>query len=194
MTTSPLTPIGEDGRARAIATLVSAFTDDPVERWLYPETSQYLAHFPGFVDALGGRAIDAHTAWTLDDFSAVALWLPPDVSPDGHRMLDLLTTSVATAKHEELFDVIEQLDAGHPAHAHWYLAWLGVDPASQGHGLGAQLLAATLGLVDAEHLPAYLETPNPRTVGFYERHGFTVTGQAQAGTAPPLVLMSRTAR
>lgn len=29
------------------------------------------------------------------------------------------------------------------------------------------------------HLPAYLDSPNPRNVSFYERHGFVVTGEAR---------------
>jgi hypothetical protein len=39
---------------RAIRTLVSAFEDDPVERWLYPDEAQYRRHFPAFVAAFGG--------------------------------------------------------------------------------------------------------------------------------------------
>ncbi len=42
-----------------------------------------------------------------------------------------------------------------------------------------------LGVVDATHLPAYLETPNPRNISFYQRHSFEITGQAQAGACPP---------
>jgi hypothetical protein len=29
---------------RAYQTLVAAFTDDPVERWLYPELPEYVTH------------------------------------------------------------------------------------------------------------------------------------------------------
>jgi hypothetical protein len=47
-----------------------------------------------------------------------------------------------------------------------------------------------LQIVDGTHLPAYLETPNP----FYRRHGFEVTGEAQAGTCPPITFMLRAAR
>ena len=50
-----------------------------------------------------------------------------------------------------------------------------------------------LSVVDASHLPAYLETPNPRNISFYERHGFEITGEAQAGDCPPIAFMSRTA-
>ena len=39
----------------AIATIVAAFADDPVERWLYPEEAEYLEHFPRFVTAFAGE-------------------------------------------------------------------------------------------------------------------------------------------
>ena len=51
-----------------------------------------------------------------------------------------------------------------------------------------------LQIVDATHLPAYLETPNPRNISFYQRHGFEVTGEAQAGACPPITFMLRAAR
>jgi GNAT superfamily N-acetyltransferase len=59
--------------------------------------------------------------------------------------------------------------------------WLGVDPARQRAGLGAELLTQCLAQVDEDHLPAFLETPNPPTIPFYERHLFEVTNIAQAG-------------
>ena len=77
---------------------------------------------------------------------------------------------------------------------HWYLPWFAVDAALQGRGLGNQLMKPCLQIVDASHLPAYLETPNPRTIPFYQRHGFEVTGEAQAGTCPPITFMLRASR
>ena len=50
-------------------------------------------------------------------------------------------------------------------------------------------MKACLRVVDESHLPAYRETPNPRTISFYERHGFEVIGDAQAGACPPVVFM-----
>jgi len=47
--------------------------------------------------------------------------------------------------------------------------------------------------VDADHSPAFLETPNPRTLPFYERHGFRVTSVSQAGAYPPMTSMLRPA-
>ena len=66
--------------------------------------------------------------------------------------------------------------------------------ALQGRGLGGQLMRPCLQIVDDTNLPAYLETTNPRTIPFYQRHGFEVTGEAQAGTCPPITFMQRAAR
>lgn len=187
-------PVGEHDQARAIGTLVSAFLDDPVERWLFPEPQQYVAHFPRFVAAFGGSAFAQQTAWALGDFDAVALWIPPRSEPDASAIVEVLSQSVAAERHDDMFSVLEQMDAAHPKYPHWYLPWLGVDPTSQGKGLGGQLLRQCLGVVDGDHLPAFLETPNPRTVPFYERHGFAVTSSAQAGTCPPVTSMLRAPR
>jgi ribosomal protein S18 acetylase RimI-like enzyme len=186
--------VSRSDSARAFATLVSAFTEDPVERWLYPELQQYLTHFPEFLAAFGGRAFDEQTVWSLDEFCAVALWLPPGTEPDGDAITTVLTESVAPEQHDDMFSVLEQMGAAHPTYPHWYLPWFGVDAALQGRGLGGALMEYCLGVVDASHLPAYLETPNPRNVSFYERQGFAVTGDAQSGTCPPIVFMSRAAR
>lgn len=86
------------------------------------------------------------------------------------------------------------MDAAYPRYPHWYLALLGVDPSRQGLGLGSRLLEAGLRMVDADHQPAYLETPNPNSVAFYERFGFVVSGRVQAGTCPPIVSMARAPR
>src|SRR4051812_29773382 len=72
-------------RARVLATLVSAFRTDPVERWLYPGDEEYGQHFPVFVAAFGGLAFRLGTAWRLGDCAAVALWLPPHAQLDGER-------------------------------------------------------------------------------------------------------------
>jgi ribosomal protein S18 acetylase RimI-like enzyme len=193
---SPLTiePVAGADQRRVIATLVSAFIADPVERWLYPEPLAYLTDFPAFVAAFGGEAFERETVWSLDDCAAVAIWLPPGVEADGDAIVGVLSESVSTDKHADTFSVLEQMDAAHPKDPHWYLPWLGVDRARQAAGLGADLLRQCLVRVDADHSSAFLETPNPRTVPFYERHEFQVTSVAQAGACPPVTSMLRTAR
>jgi ribosomal protein S18 acetylase RimI-like enzyme len=184
----------ESEQERVYATLVLAFAADPVERWLYPEPHQYLSHFPRFLAAFGGRAFAEQTVWRLGEFSAVALWLPPGSEAGDEAITTSLAETVAADKHDDMFAVLGQMGAAHPTYPHWYLPWFAVDTALQGRGLGSQLMTPCLQIVDATHLPAYLETPNPRTIPFYQRHGFEVTGEAQAGTCPPMTFMLRAAR
>jgi GNAT superfamily N-acetyltransferase len=185
------TPVPPDGRARAVATIISAFASDPVERWLWPEDDNYAAHFPTFVEAFAGPAFKRQTAWMLDDCSAVALWLAPGAEPDGESIVAVLSETVPAAKHEDTFAVLDQMESNHPSTPHWYLPWLAVEHKLHGQGLGSMLLAQCLSQVDASGLPAYLETPNPRTIPLYERHGFRATAVAQAGGCPPITQMLR---
>jgi GNAT superfamily N-acetyltransferase len=190
----PFAPARAGDQESVIATLVSAFIEDPVERWLWPEQVQYLTHFPTFVAEFGGEAFARQTVWALGEFAAVAMWLPPGVEPEADAIVAVLSHGVSTEKHSDTFSVLEQMDEAHPRYPHWYLPWLGVDRARQGTGLGGQLLKRCLEVVDAGHLPAFLETPNPGTIPFYERHGFEVTSVAHAGACPPVTSMLRAAR
>ena len=186
--------IGGEVRQRAVATLVAAFIADPVERWLYPSSFEYLAHFGRFIESFAGRAFEVGTAWSAADLSAVALWLPPGTAPDEDAVGRMLSETVAPKKQADTFATLEQMADAHPTSPHWYLALMGVDPQFRGLGLGARLIEAGLRTVDADQLPAYLETPNPKAIPLYERYGFTVAGQSQAGSCPPLTSMIRAAR
>lgn len=186
--------VGESERSRAIRTLVSAFADDPVERWLYPDDAEYRKHFPAFVAAFGGAAFRDQTVWRLGEFDATAFWYGPEREPDGDAVVRLLVETTRNDRHDDSLATLEQMAAGHPTQPHWYLPWFGVKRSLQGSGLGTHLLRRCLEIVDATGLAAYLETPNPRTVPFYQRAGFAVTGVAQAGECPPITLMQRAAR
>lgn len=185
-------PASDEGRV--LATLTLSFAADPVERWMYPEPSDYLQHFPGFLAAFGGPAFDNDGVWQTADYGAVSMWLPPDTIDDADPILTSLSSTLAKEKLVDTLAVLDQMVASHPTYPHWYLPWLGVDPALQGRGLGGQLLRHGLALVDDSQLPAYLETPNPRTVPLYERHGFETVGVAAAGECPPITMMLRRAR
>ena len=186
-----VTVVENDERDAAVATIVAAFADDPVERWLYPELDAYRAHFPGFVAAFGAGAFEERTVWKLGDLAAVALWLGPGIAPDGDAIVRVLSETVSPVKHDDMFSVLDQMDRAHPTFPHWYLPWFGVRPELQGGGLGGRLLDHCLRFVDESRLPAYIDTPNPRTIPFYERFGFKVGSVAVAGTCPPVTSMLR---
>ena len=70
---------------------------------------------------------------------------------------------------------------------------LGVVPAAQGTGTGGPLLQPVLDRCDAEGLPAYLESSNPRNWSFYARHGFVGGTPLDLPAGCPVVLPMRRA-
>jgi ribosomal protein S18 acetylase RimI-like enzyme len=178
-------------RERASATILLAFSQDPIIRWIYPDTWAYLTFFPRLLNAIAGRAYENNTAYCTEDFSAVALWLSPGVAPDGEAMGVLIEESIDDADKEEFFEFLEQMHDVHPKEPHWYLPTLGVDPVKQGMGYGSALLRHSFILADEAGLPSYLESSNPRNVPLYRRHGFEVIGTIQTASSPPMWPMLR---
>lgn len=180
--------------APAIGTVVLAFAADPIARWTWPESHRYLASMPTFVRAFAGGAFLNGGAHCTSDYTGAALWLPPHVHPDEERLGEIIESTVAASTRADVSAMFEQMAKCHPAGPHWYLPLIGVDPAHQGKGLGAALLTYALERCDREHLPAYLESTNPRNISLYLRHGFEVLRTIQVGGSPPMVPMLRPAR
>ena len=66
------------------------------------------------------------------------------------------------------------LEKNHPKEPHYYLEFLGTDPAHQRKGLGAAVLEPVLAKCDAEGLGAYLESSKDVNVPYYRHFGFEV--------------------
>jgi GNAT superfamily N-acetyltransferase len=183
--------VDETARQHAVATLTLAFSSDPVVRWAWPDSERYLAYWPPFVDAFGGGAFEEGTAHGLEDYVAIALWLPPGVESDGETVISLMRESMDDQTYEDISGVFEQMDEHHPTYDHWYLPLMGVEPVAQGRRLGSILLQHALETCDRDGRPAYLEATSPRSRNLYARHGFGDVATIQAGSSPPLWAMLR---
>ena len=86
MATPEVKSAGASIRESAISTIVLGFAADPMARWAWPESSEYLRMMPQFVNAIGGRAFEHRTADITEAARAAALWLPPGVEPDEAEM------------------------------------------------------------------------------------------------------------
>lgn len=179
---------------RTTATLVAAFIADPFNRWLLPDSRQYLDYFPQVLKYFGGGAFDHASAYRSDDFKAAALWLPPGVGPDEEALGEVMQEAIMPERHEEAFELFEQMGQCHPAEPLWYLPLIGVEPMSQGMGYGSVLLEHGLEICDRDHSPAYLESSNPANITLYERFGFETIGEIQVGSSPVVTPMFRAAR
>ena len=164
---------GASIRETAINTIVLGFAADPMARWAWPESSEYLRTMPRFVNAFGGQAFEHGTAYVTEGARAAALWLPPGA--------------------EDIGAVMKGMAEHHPLEPHWYLPVIAADPNWIGQGLGAVLMKHALRRCDEEGVAAYLESSNPRNISFYERHGFEIVGKIQSGSSPVLTPMLRPA-
>ncbi len=186
--------VEESAEARAVDALVLAFSADPVARWIYPSSDQYLSRFPTFVRGFGGRAFQHGTAYATAEMEGAALWLPPGVHSDDEALQALIERTVPEPTRSELFAVLEQMDGYHPEGDHWYLPLIGVDPVHQGGGLGAALMSHALAPCDQSASFAYLESSNPANIPLYQRHGFELVGEIRVGSSPPVFPMLRQPR
>ena len=73
---------GDAEVGQAIATLIFAFSTDPVARWIYDDPHQYLRHIPLLFRALGKSSFESGAAQRTSDGLGAALWLPPGVHGD----------------------------------------------------------------------------------------------------------------
>jgi ribosomal protein S18 acetylase RimI-like enzyme len=183
-----------EDEASAINVIVLAFATDPVARWATPDPAKYLAAMPALVRAFGGNGFAHGSVDIVADGGGAAMWLPPGVEPDVERMEALMTENTPEHLMPDLAGVMEEMGKSHPEEPHWYLPLIGVDPLLQGRGLGSVLMHHALARADADGIPAYLESSNPRNIPLYERHGFEVIRTIQVGSSPPVVPMLRRPR
>lgn len=135
----------------------------------------------------------------LDDYAAAAVWIPPgssELTEAEEQRVEPLLRDLAGGKYPEVVELVGRFEATHPRdQKHYYLSLLGVHPDFRGRGLGMQLLADNLSVIDGEGAAAYLESSNPvnderyRSVGFERRGEFSTPDGAHT-----LATMWRAAR
>jgi GNAT superfamily N-acetyltransferase len=177
--------------------LARAFHDDPGWSHLLPDPGDRTERLRIFFEAeLHGLALPLGLVWTTEEVVGGAVWMPPgkwrvpvgatirEVAP----MLKVFGRRIPLALRSRL-----RMEGHHPRQPpHWYLAFMGVAPESQGRGIGTELLRPALATQEADGAPAYLEASTPRSRALYQRNGFAVTGELNLpGGGPPLWQMWR---
>jgi GNAT superfamily N-acetyltransferase len=169
--------------ADATHVLGRAFEDDPLFVFMEPDDERRRRVLPWFlgVGARYGLLVgEVHT--TRDGTLGAAVWLPPgrtEVGPDGllRAGFDEAAAVIgddALGRFGTFMEHAGGLHVRDMPRPHWYLMILGVDPPSQGRGVGGRLIEPVLARADAARLPCYLETAKERNLPFYRRHGFEV--------------------
>jgi GNAT superfamily N-acetyltransferase len=174
--------------APVVETLTLAFTDDPLMGWLFDDDVQRPDQLRQWWSWIIDNRQPHVDLLTTDDDRSAALWHGPDpIEGDarGTSFPEMLADLIGAEEMARKLPALGVIPAAHPTERHWYLAAIGTRPAFQGTGSGPRVMQPVLGQCDAEGIPAYLESSNPRNVPFYERFGFVATGSIQVPEGGP---------
>jgi GNAT superfamily N-acetyltransferase len=158
-------------------TLWLAFRDDPLWRWALPDHDKLEALWRFLIRS----ALRYPWVWVAGDYAAASVWIPPggsELTHEEERRFEPLLQELAGDHALAVLELLDRFDASHPRdRPHYYLSILGTHPDFRGRGVGMALLADNLARIDAERMPAYLESSNPDNVARYERVGFERVGE-----------------
>lgn len=185
-----------------VADLTAAFEVDPHFDWFMRDDAKRTAARTQFFRlllselAFGVGRIDRPSGG-----GAAAVWLPstslgPNSLIQELRALPTILNATGFSRFGRMLALRADMDKRHPMdRPHSYLWFLGVTPQAQGHGVGSRMLKAGTDRLDAQNMPAYLETGTERNVALYRRHGFDVISMDRARPdAPPMWGMWREPR
>jgi GNAT superfamily N-acetyltransferase len=176
--------------------MATAFSADPVwGPYSFPDEDRRLEQLARFWRPQLAAAMRFPWTMVTPHCEAAAVWIPPgepEMSRQEERDLVALTERMlGAAQTRVVFDVFGRLEDAHPGPPHYYLSLLGTHNDHRGRGLGMALLAATLEAVDAERMPAYLESTNPANDARYMRVGFRPVGSVELENGRRITTMWR---
>lgn len=172
-----------------------AFLNDPTWSWAFPDPAARRNWWTFCIR----QALRYPWTFKTEGYESVSVWIPPDGTELSHeaelgvpdRLADLVGSRAA-----EVGELLDRFGRAHPRHEpHYYLSLLGTKSEHRGRGLGIALLEENLTRIDAEHMPAYLESSNPNNNHRYESVGFVAVTTFQApGNGPAVTGMWRNKR
>jgi GNAT superfamily N-acetyltransferase len=183
----------------ASSCLASAFYEDPVwGRWTFPDTSSRAEGLLTLMRSWVVGAVGHSWVHATPAFEAVAVWLPPgqpEMTPDQEAELEAFLFATLGSRASEVLALFERFEQHHPQQEpHYYLSLWGTHRDHAGRGLGTALIHENLARIDAERMPAYLESTNPRNIPRYEALGFRRRGEFGPANGPVITTMWREAR
>lgn len=173
MTPPTLTVATEADRPQIMSTLVEAFRDDPIIRWLFPDDATYPTYAEAFFGPLFDKRVRRQAVWTIDGLS-VAIWEPPGGVQDDGVQDGVLTDPMPPEVRARVEAYDHAVHGALPAQPYWYLGVLATHPDHAGKRWGREVMAEGLRRAAEDGVAAVLETSNPGNVALYERAGFAV--------------------
>jgi ribosomal protein S18 acetylase RimI-like enzyme len=178
--------------ATVLPSVVRAFMDDPLYRWLVPERTRRHDALADIFSLTLERAALAGEVDIDPTGRAVAAWTGPDraLLDDPTPFVDLLERWAPCRLDAAIAGAVGT-DAATPRGART-LHLLAVDPDVQGRGVGRALLAPRLDMAMNADEAVVLSTSNPDNLGFYGRLSFVqVAAVPVADGGPTMYVLLR---
>lgn len=158
-------------------TLARAFHDDPIKLFLAGAREFTTERAVPFFDAFARIQLPHGHVYTTPGHEAAAIWAPPGAWKVPLRQIARFTPRFLRmygSRFVPNLAVLTDLEKLHPQEPHYYLEFIGTDPAHQGKGFGRALMEPVLERADREGVGVYLENSKEQNLAFYGRHGFQV--------------------
>jgi ribosomal protein S18 acetylase RimI-like enzyme len=171
----PITRATPDRLPVLVEVVARAFMVEPAMRWPFGDSeTDHLQRLRVAFGASGETFIRLGLTYEAANGVGCAVWVPPGSDAGARAGEESLETFHALcddggARFDRFWAWVESHHLDEP---HWYLNLVAVDPAHQGHGLGAALVEVGLQQARETRAPAFLVAAQPRNVGYYERFGF----------------------
>lgn len=172
--------------------MASAFAEDPVLSWCYPDPSRRRRILPALFEATVEATLAGDEVYTTEDHLAGAICMPPGATTDEEQLAQTVE-KVSGDYAPRVFQLLELMDAEHPTTPHFYVNFIGTRPEHQSRGIGSALLEHLLEPCDRNRVPAYLEATSEHNKRLYLRHGFRIGGEVRLPRGPSLWPMYRPA-
>ena len=176
----------------ASAVLADAFADYAWTRWTVAGDGHR-----GRIEALQRLAIERVAlpygeVWLAEDergVAGVAIWMVPtsSVPPDVREATAAVQAELEGDRHDASLRAEGACTPLRPSQPHYYLGAVGTRSDRRRSGIGSAVLQPVLDRARAEGAIAFLETSDRANLAFYERLGFTITGEVDVPDGGPHV-------
>lgn len=192
----------DDTEACALV-LARAFHHDPDTVLFEPDDARRAELLPGFFRTFVAASLDEDGDLVVagDPVSGIASWFGPErhgPSPDamGTNGFGDVLEAAGTEATQRLVAMVGELEVQHERltdGAHLRLEFFGVDPDTQGSGIGSALIDHGHRRADDLGIPCYLETFTQENVRFYGNRGYALAGEYTVGDGIPVYGLIRPA-
>ncbi len=167
-------------RTRAVKVLAESFDANPAVNDTIISDNKRNQRLIALMEYVFDTGFSRGGVFVTEDVNGVLVLYDPVLAParvsDYFRQLKLIHKCVGWSRMRYASSKDKKMASFRPATSHLYLQMIGIDPASQGKGVGSELIRFMQEKSRVESRPIYLETSVNKNVEMYLRKGFVVHG------------------